>query len=187
MSPFEILGQLMSTVLKFVPRLWWCPAYVGGVLFVRGTRILPFGGGLVFWFPLWTTMLTCPVVRQVMDIEAQTMTTKDGKSVIVAGVVAYCISDHRKYLTENYQAEHSVEEAVAACLREVIVDRTWAEAHNNDRNTTDNALTREAGKLLEAFGITVERVRLTSMAQAKVINIVGGAVGVVPDEEEVED
>lgn len=187
MNPFEILGQLLSTALKFVPRVWWCPAYVGGVLFVRGTRIVPFGGGRVVWFPLWTDMLTCPVVRQVMDIDAQTMTTKDGKSVIVAGVVAYRITDHRKYLTENYQAEHSVEEAVAACLREVIVDRTWEEVHQNNRNMTDNALTREAGKLLEEFGITVERVRLTSMAQAKVINIVGGGpVGVVPDEEEGE-
>lgn len=186
MSPFEILGQLMSTLLKFVPRVWWAPTYVSGVLFVRGKKIVPFGAGRVIWFPLWTSMLTCANNRQVMDIDAQTMTTSDGKSVIATGVVAYKIVDPTKYLCENFEAEHAIEEIVAACLREVIVDRTWEEIHQNERNKTDHALTREASKLLAEFGIEVERVRLASMSQAKVINVIGAHMGIVPDEEEDE-
>lgn len=177
----------MSTILKFCPRVWYCPAYIGGVLFIRGTKIKSFAGGRIIWWPFWTTMLTAPIVRQIMDIDAQTMTTKDGKSVIAAGVVAYRITDHRVFLTENFEADNSVEEAVAACLREVIVERTWAEVHENDRNTTDNRLTKEAGKLLSGFGIEVERVRLTSLAQARVINLVGGNVSYVPDEDGGDD
>ena len=126
MNPLEILGQVMQTLLKFCPRVWWAPTFIRGVLFVRGKRIKSFGPGMVVWFPLWTTMETCATVRQVMDIDHQTVTTKDGKSVIVAGVCSYLIDDHVKYLTENYQAEHSLDEAIAACLREVVVDKDVA-------------------------------------------------------------
>lgn len=182
MSPWDILGQLMQTILRFVPRVWFCPSYVAGVLFVRGKNIRPFKPGMVCWWPFWTSMLTCTTVRQVMEISAQTMTTADGKSVIIAGVVVYHITDPTKYLTENFEAEHNVDEAVAACLRSVVIDRTWDEIQANNRNTTDRALTKEAGEMLDEFGITVERVRLTSFAQAKVINLIGGdTVGVVPD------
>lgn len=187
MTPWEIIGQLMTTILKFFPRVWYCPMYVGGVLFIRGTKIKPFTGGCVIWWPFWTSMLTCPIVRQVMDIEPQTMTTRDGKSVIIAGVCSYTITDHERYLTENYQAEHSLDEAVAACLREVVVGKDWGEIQANDRKTTDNALGRAAGGMLKEFGVSVERVRLTSFAQAKVINIIGNQMGVVPDDDEEED
>lgn len=186
MNPWDVLGQIFGTLLKFVPRVWWCPTFIAGVLFVRGKNIRPFGAGRVVWFPLWTTMLTCAVVRQVLDIDVQTVTTKDGHSVIVAGVATYRISDHVVYLTENFEAEHSLDEAIAAALRQVVVGKTWDEIHNNDRNTTDNALTREAGKMLEEFGVTVERVRLTSLSRAKVINVVGANMGYVPDDEDDE-
>lgn len=184
MSPWEVLGTILQTLLKFVPRVWWCPTYVAGVMFVRGKHIVPFGAGRVVWFPLRTSMLTCPVVRQVLDIDPQTVTTQDGKSVIVAGVATYHISDHVTYLTENYETEHSLDEAIAASLREVIVDKTWEEVQANNRKTTDRALTKEAGAVLAEFGVTVERVRLTSLAQAKVINIIGDSLNVVPDEDE---
>lgn len=184
MTPWEILGQLMATVLRFFPRVWWCPAYISGVLFVRGKNVRSFGPGRVVWFPLWTSMLTCATTRQVMDIDPQTVTTKDGKSAVVAGVCSYKIDDHVKYLVDNYEAEHSLDEAVAACLRGVVIGKTWQEIQENNRNTTDHALTREAALLLKEFGVTVERVRLTSLAQAKVINLVGGNLGVIPDEED---
>ncbi len=187
MNPWEILGQVLQYILKLFPRIWYAPSYVGGVLFVRGTKIVPFTGGRVIWWPFWTHMTTCPIVRQVMDIEPQTMTTKDGKSVIIAGVCSYHITDHKTYLTENFEAEHSLDEAVAACLREVVIGKTWDEIQNNDRKTTDNALGREAGKMLEEFGVTVERVRLTSFAQAKVINIIGNQLGVVPVDDDPEE
>lgn len=184
MTPWEILGQLMGTILRFFPRIWFCPAYVSGVCFVRGKNVRPFGPGMLVYWPFWTTLLTCPIVRQVMTIDPQTVTTKDSKSVIIAGVVVYKILDHRTYLCENFEAEHNVDEAVAACLRSVVISRDWSDIQRNDYRTTDRALTKEASEMLAEFGIEVERVRLTSLAQAKVINIVGEtAMGVVPDDD----
>lgn len=184
MTPWEILGHLMGTILRFVPKVWWCPKWMVGVLFVRGKNVRPFGPGLVFWWPLWTSMLTCPATRQVMGIEAQTVTTRDGKSVIVAGTVTYKIVDWTTYLVDNFEADASVEEAVAAALRQAIVDRDWIEVKRNTRNKVDHALTKAAQEILEDFGVNVERVRLTSLAEARVVNVVGGGSGWMPDNEE---
>lgn len=180
MSPWDILGQLMATLLRFFPRVWFCPTYLAGVRFVRGKHHRPFGPGLVIWWPFWTAMLTCAVVRQVMAIHPQTVTTRDGKSVIVAGVVVYKITDPVLFLTENFEAEHNIDEAVSACLRDVIVNKTWQEIQDNTRNVADRALAKEAEALLSEFGIEVQRVRLTSLAQATVINIVGEGGGAFP-------
>lgn len=154
---------------------------MGGLLFVRGKHVKEFGPGLVFWWPFLTSMLTCPTVRQVLEIKPQTVTTDDGKTVIVAGVVTYRVTNVVAYLAENFEAETSVDEAVSACLREVIVDRSWDKIQDNNRKSIDTALTKSAAELVECYGIAIERVRLTSLAQATVINVVGDSrVGYLP-------
>ena len=181
MSPWDILGQMMATLLRFFPRIWFCPTYIAGVLFVRGRNVKAFGPGAVIWWPFWTQMLTCAIKRQVMEIAPQTVTTKDGRSVIVSGVCTYYVADHVKYLVENHEAGDNAAEVVAASLIEVATGKTWDELLSNDRNTTSRALTKQAGELLADYGIEVERVRLASLAQANVINLVGqSTVGVVP-------
>lgn len=172
MNIFDLFGQLLGTIIRFIPRIWFCPAWMAGVLFVRGKHPREFGPGMVFWWPFLTSMLTCPTVRQVLEIRPQTITTKDGKTVIVAGVVTYRVKDVMVYLTENFEAETSVDEAVSSCLRDVIVDRTWEQVQNNNRNTIDRALTSTATELVSCYGIEIERVRITSMAPATVVNVV---------------
>jgi regulator of protease activity HflC (stomatin/prohibitin superfamily) len=140
-------------------------------------RVRQFGPGWVFWWPLFHTMTTCVTVRQVMPIQTETLQTKDGQTVIVGGVVTYTITDVHKYLAENYDADDSIHEITAACLREVVTDKTLEELMKNSRQSVDNALTKSAASLLEDFGVTVERMRITSFAPAQVINVVGGTPG----------
>jgi len=188
MNPWDILGQLLATILRFFPRIWFCPTYVAGVKFVRGKNIRPLEAGAVVWWPFWTSMLTCAVKRQVMEIPAQTVTTKDGLSVIISGVCTYHVADHVKFLTENHEAGDNASEVVEAALIEVATDKTWNELLANDRNTTNRALTSEAGKLLADYGIEVEKVRMASLARAQVINIVGdgASIGIIPSEDDEE-
>lgn len=187
MNPFNILGELLQHLLSFIPRFRVVPAWQGGVLFVRGSRVKEFKSGLVWYWPLWTVPLTAPVNRQVLSLEPETVTTKDGKACIIAGVITYQVTDVVKYLVENYDADESISEVASACLREVVVDQPLSEIQKNNRKKIDNALTKECKELLEGFGVEVERVRITSFAEAKVVNVIGTGLGVVPTEDEDEE
>lgn len=172
MSPWVLLGELLSSVAKIFPRIWWCPVWMSGILCVRGKYVKKFGPGMVVWWPFWTTIETCSIVRQVLNIDVETITTKDDQSIIVSGIVIYRIEDYEKYLCENYEAESNIDEAVSACFRDVIVNKTWDEIQQSI-SKTDNMLTKKAALALDAFGIKIEKTRLTSMAKARVINLIG--------------
>lgn len=171
MNPLDIIGFILHNFIRIFPRFWVAPAWQAGLI-VRGSHLRQFGPGIVFWWPLIHTMVTCVTVRQVMPIQSETLHTKDGISVIVGGVITYTITDVTKYLAENFNTDDSIAETTAACLREVVVSREMEELLKNSRNSVDNALTRSAGAMLAEFGVTVERVRLTSFSKAQVISVV---------------
>lgn len=171
MNPLDIIGFILHNFIRIFPRFWFAPAWQAGLI-VRGNHVRQFGPGLVFWWPIIHTMVTCVTVRQVMAIQTETLHTKDGASVIVGGVITYTITDVQKYLAENFNTDDSIAETTAACLREVVVSKDLEELLRNNRNSVDNALTRSAGSMLSEFGVTVERVRLTSFSKAQVLSVI---------------
>ncbi len=133
------------------------------------------GPRIIWWLPCVSDLEIITVVRQVVDLEPQTLMTKDGKPVVAGAVVVYTIEDVSRYLIENHDAERSVAEVAGAALRESIVVRPLAEIQENERKKVDNALTRTAGDHLAEFGILVERMRLTDFSTAQIMNYVGVA------------
>jgi regulator of protease activity HflC (stomatin/prohibitin superfamily) len=121
-------------------------------------------------------METRPVVRQVMGLGTQTLTTKDGQAVIVDGLLVYSIKDLHTYLVDNWEAEDSIGEVGQAGIRKAVVGMEF-DGIQKGMADVDNRLTREAQKLLEPFGVEVELMRLTSFAKAHVVNLVGDPVG----------
>lgn len=170
---FEAIGNFVSSFSNLFPRLILVRKTEEGIKFKRGSQVILLGPGLHFYLPLVTEIEILPVVRQTLNLNSQTLMTKDGITVIASGVVVYCIDNIKAYLVENYDAEESIAEVASSAVRDVIVTRSLEEIQLNSRNKTDNALTKAASEALEIFGIKVEYLRLTDFAKAKVINIVG--------------
>lgn len=173
MAFLESVSSVLQTAMNILPRIYFMPAYEGGVLFIRGKKIKEIKAGPVYYWPLMTTIETCPVTRQVLSIPAQTCSTIDGKTVVLAGVLTYKVVDVRKFLVENYEADDAVCEVVSSVLRDVVSERDWDALQANNRNTVDNALTRKAAVLLESYGCEIERLRITSLAPARVYQVFG--------------
>lgn len=173
MAFLDSVSSVFQTVMNLLPRIYFMPAYEGGVLFIRGKNIKQIKAGPVFFWPITTTMETCPVTRQVLPILAQTCSTLDGKTIVLAGVLTYRVVDVVKFLVDNYEADESVQEIVSSVLRDVVSERDWDSLQANNRNTVDNALTRKAASMLDSYGCEVEKLRITSLAPAKVYQVFG--------------
>lgn len=154
-----------------MPRLGHVPKGRRAVKFVRG-RTVEVGPGLHLYWPITTAFTTYPVVRQVLDVPAQTLTTKDGRTVVAGGLVVFSIDDLTVFLVENYEAEDSVSELAQAGIRKAIVSKTFEEVQGG-RADLDNKLTTEAQKVLKTLGVTVEFMRLTDFAEAHAFVLIG--------------
>lgn len=173
MDVFAVLGDFLQWVGSLLPRWKLICTTEGAVVFRRRGEKIVRGPKIVWWIPCVSDLEVIPIVRQVIDLHPQTLTTKDSHPVIAGAVVVYDVQDVRKFLVENFDAEQSIAEVAGAALRETIVDKTFDEIQDNPRKTTDNALSRAASDHLSEYGVRVERMRLTDFAKARIINFVG--------------
>ncbi len=168
------IGDIIRWLLNIIPRLVLVRATHGAVKFIRArTKVI--GPGLHIWWPITTEVELAPVVRQVLSLEQQVIQTADGKTVIADGVLVYAIKDLHKFLVENFDAEENMTELAEAALRQAIIRETYDEI-NSGRVKLDNRLAKEAGQLLEPFGIVVETMRLQSCAEGTVLIHAGAIV-----------
>lgn len=171
-AAFGWLGDLFLWFSEFVPRWEIIRTTERGVKWVRGKKVKVLKPGIRWWWPVVTDIEIEEVVRQTLYIEPQTLMTDDGEAVIASGVVVFRITDIQKYLVENYDAAEAIIEVAGAAMRKVIIGKTL-EAIQKGRADIDNALSKETQKLLQAFGVEVEYMRLVSFSKARILNIVG--------------
>jgi len=164
------IGDLVRWLTSWLPHLLLVRKTERAVKFIRaGTREV--GPGLHLWWPITTQVEVRAVVRQVLGLGSQTLTTKDGQAVVADGLLVFSIKDLHAFLVENWNAEDSLGEVGQAGIRKAIVNMDFA-AVQGAMADVDNRLTKEAQKLLESFGVDVELMRLTSFARAHVVNLV---------------
>jgi len=165
------IGDLVRWLTSWLPHLVLVRRTERGVKFIRA-KTKEIGPGLHFFWPITTEVEVRPVVRQVMGLGTQTLTTDDGQAVIADGLLVFSIADLHTYLVENWEAEDSLGEVGQAGIRKAVVGIAFADIQRGMADV-DNKLTREAQKLLARFGVEVELMRLTSFARAHVLNLVG--------------
>lgn len=165
------IGELVRAMASVVPRLVLVRKTEQAVKFVRGNAKVV-GPGLHVWWPVTTEVDVQPVVRQVMELPPQTLLTTDGVSVAVGGVVIYSITNLYAYLVENYDASESLNEAAQAGIRNAVVSMSLEDLQET-RVKLDKKLTRAVGRAVQDFGVDVEAARLTTLAPANVLSLVG--------------
>lgn len=184
MNLLSVFGEFFTWLGSLFPRWELVRSNEASVVFGRGGEKVRRGPQIFWWWPCVSDVETVPVVRQVIDLPPQTLMTRDSQTVIAGGVVVYSITDVRKFLVENHDADESAAEVAGAALRDAIVGRDLQEIQANNRQTTDNALTRAARDHLAEFGVEVERMRLTNFSTAQIINYVGATPLALANDEE---
>jgi regulator of protease activity HflC (stomatin/prohibitin superfamily) len=173
----SLLGDLVRSLISFIPRIGICRATHGGIKFVRGWKIKKIEGGLYAFWPLTTEVVVIPVVRQCCNPPAQVLTTKDGKTVVVSPVLVVEITDVVKALGRTWDIDDLLLDIAGLAAVQLVADRTWDELRSG---SVAEELAKKSHELLKPYGVKVTMARLTDCAECEVYRVIGNGLEFIP-------
>jgi regulator of protease activity HflC (stomatin/prohibitin superfamily) len=174
-AAFAWVGYLVEWFGRLIPRLTIVRSTHAGVRFRRGGRVLaiPSGSLCVHW-PIVTEIEIWPVARQTHNLPTQTLTTRDGRRIVVGGVVVFAITDAVAALARAWSIGGTVEDIAQVAITHVVTNNDYAHILANLTGSIQAELTRETRKKLRVYGVRVYRAAVTDFATAAVIRNIGG-------------
>ncbi|WP_321471168.1 SPFH domain-containing protein [uncultured Paludibaculum sp.] len=166
---FDRLVQLIVDSLKLF--MFWTvvPSYAGGVILRLGTfhRLATPGFHWVWPFSIETTLLT-NVVPETMNVGPQSLTTKDGVSIVIATVVTFGVSDPKVFLLEIEGGNQVVDDSTYGVVSELVLSKTWDELRHTD---VANELTKAVRRQAKRYGVDVRSVAVSDLTRSRSLRL----------------
>lgn len=174
MGALDWISQLFEWVGRFIPRVQIVRSTHAGVKFRHGKNAKRVGPGLTMYWPIVTEIDVVPVVRQTHNLPTQALMTKDGKKVVVSGVVIFAIADILAYMSKNFDAFDTLNDVSMVTIAQVITTHDYSYLLENLTTEVQAELTKQVRKKLRLYGVRVYRASLTDFATCLVIKNLGG-------------
>lgn len=124
--------------------------------------------GLHFKWPFIDNINSHMVKVTTMDLSEQTVTTKDGQSVVARGVLKYEVNDVATLLLEVDSPAAAVKDMSMGILRDTLVEKNWSECNDPELGKqVATKIRREAKK----WGIEIQTFTLTDLAIMRSIRL----------------
>ncbi len=161
---WEVLGWFQ--VITFVN------PWEGGIVVQAGKfrRILTPGWWLHCPFQI-DNIYTMNVKPAALELEEQSLRTKDGKRIVCRGVLMWSIFDIQKCLCDVEDAEETLGDIAVGVIQEMVEQAEWTYICSPDfRDDIKIAMQKQARK----WGITVSTVKFQDLTEATSIRLFGG-------------
>ncbi len=133
--------------------------------------ICPFGIDQVF---------TVNVTLHTMNLRTQTLTQKDGKTIVMSPVLSYRIRDAKKFTLEAESADDALADITYGTVAEMVRQSTMEEMMDD---TWHELLYKEVRRQGFAFGIEVLAVRLSDFGALRTIRLINSDDATAGEEE----
>ena len=173
MAALDWIGHIAETLIRCFPHLKIVKATQGGLKMRRGNELTVVGPGLHWWWPLITTLDVITTVRDTLDLNGQTLVTKDGKSILASGMVMYSIKDVEKLLTSSPDYTSTICDVCMNCIHDIFIKYEWEQLKAGILDgSIGKELKRSAQAELGEFGIKVISLGLKDLAPVRVLKVV---------------
>lgn len=108
------------------------------------------------------------VVPRTVSLSAQSLTTSDGKQIVVSAVVTASIRHIRKALLEVEGVDHALMDSCYAAIAQSVAGAEWAALATNKFNED---LTKSCRAQAWRYGIEIERVQLSDLSMCRAIRL----------------
>jgi regulator of protease activity HflC (stomatin/prohibitin superfamily) len=162
---WELIVQLAGTMRIFRTVL----PHEQGVICRRGKVKRTVGPSMVILCPFIDKIMVVCVAEQVEDLRAQSITTTDGKAILVSGKIRYKVSDTALALFEVYDWDAALADEALGVLATECMKRSFEECldHLDLSNEVEKVVRRQAKK----WGIEVTAFTLTDMVVHRAIRL----------------
>jgi regulator of protease activity HflC (stomatin/prohibitin superfamily) len=159
----EWLGQLVKLFGDLIPQRVLVEPTHKGIKYKGMKTIVVLEPGRYWYWPFFTMVHQMAVVRVVLGLQEQKITTKDGKVVAIEGMVSYEVTDIVKAMTKCFEVEDQIDDECMAVLCTYITKKTFDEIQTR-RTAVNKGLTEAIRTRMLEYGINVIRVQLTTFA-----------------------
>lgn len=136
--------------------------------FGKFRRVLP--PGLWFCLPLHIDFVMVDnMLTRTVHLGAQSLTTKDGKSIVVSAVITLRINDIYKALLEIESIEHAMMDVCYGSISRHVDSSTWEELHTE---AAFDGLTKECRRAGKRYGLEIDKVQLADLATCRTYRMV---------------
>lgn len=167
-----IIDRFVQFVIDFARFfIFWVviDEYERGILLRLGRYQRTLEPGLHWRIPCGVDMaMVDNVVARTTDLNAQSLTTKDNKTVSVRVVVTSNIRDIKKALLEVEGMDHALTDSCAAAVGDYVQGLTWDELRSS---LSSDSLTKLCRKNAWRYGVEIERVQLADLSISRVIRL----------------
>jgi regulator of protease activity HflC (stomatin/prohibitin superfamily) len=141
------------------------PTYSRGVVlrFGRFNRIADPGFHWMWPFNI-EELIATNVVPETMNVGPQSLTTKDGVSVVIGTVVTFGIEDVKRFLLEIEGANQVVEDSTYGAVSKLVMEKTWAQLGEID---LPNELTKAVRRQAKRYGVDVVQVQISDFTRSR--------------------
>lgn len=185
------VGQIAEWFGQFIPRWKILDSRSGAVKFqtlrVRdllrarwdtSVKTTALGPGLHFYWPAVTEIRAWVVARQNLDLVSQTVTTSDGKVLVVGGIVEFRIIDALKLVGDAWNPDNTIRGRAAGVLHRVCSEGTWTELQGAKANgELALRLRQQLRRRLRPLGVQVIAVEFSDFAPTRVLRLVQTTAG----------
>ena len=123
--------------------------------------------GLHWKIPFADSVWHQTIVTQSIHLHPQSITSLDYKNIVVRAIVRYDICDAFLFLTKLAHPTDVLVDTTGAMIREIIEERNW-----EDLVVIEIELTEKIGKKVAEWGINIEKVTLTDLAEISSIRVI---------------
>jgi len=152
-------------------RFWWViEQYNKGVKLRWGKFNKVLEPGLHWKRPFADFVVETTVVPTTMRLPSQSLTTLDGKSIVLQAVIKYEISDVRVFLMEVNDAVDAIGDMTQAIIKTILTERTWEQCRSTE---IDTMITKKARVEAKKWGIDIIQVTISDLGIIRSIRLIG--------------
>lgn len=165
----EWLREIFERLLSIFPRIELITPNKLGIRTTFGKFVKILTSGWYIYWPLIQTVEWAIVKPQVVDLRAQSVGTKDNKSVVVSGAIQYSIRDIRKSLLEVQDYDKSLETLALGIILEFVKTKTLDECV--DINSLKQEILKGIREAAHGWGLKIEKVYITDLDKTRNIRL----------------
>ena len=82
--------------------------------------------------PIFDTIIEHGSVWTTHSMPAQSLTTKDGKDIVVKGIIKYRVVDMKVFALEVWDAIDAISDMTQGIIFDIVKDKTWDDLQHED-------------------------------------------------------
>lgn len=169
-----MFDKVVEFLTSFLHVFYFCTitmSYQRGVVLRWGRKHREIGPGFHWRWPFRIEhVITCNVAIETMSVGPQSLTTKDGRSVVLSSIVTFQISDAAKFLLEVEGGHQAIEDSAYGQIADFVMKHTWEQLCAED--SLSNELTKVVRRRAKNYGVDIVSVQVADFTASKSLRLI---------------